>query len=64
MLFNLAVPLIAAGTLVPVMVCAVQAWMKKCWGIIGRVHYTLVGLAGLALQWWLNHYDLLFLGFK
>jgi hypothetical protein len=64
MLFNLAVPLIAAGTLVPVMVWAVRACMKKYWGITGRVHYTLVVPAGLAFLWWLNHYDLFFLHFK
>ena len=63
MLFNHAVPLIAAGTLVPVMAWAVWAWTKEWWGIIGRVHYTLVVPAGLALLWWLNHYDLLCLRF-
>jgi len=63
-LFNLTVPAIAAETLVPVVVWAVRAWMKKYWGIIGRVHYTLVVPAGLAFLWWLNYYGLLFLHLK
>ena len=48
----------------PVVVWAVRAWMKKYWGIIGRVHYTLVVPAGLAFLWWLNYYGLLFLHLK
>ncbi len=37
-------------------------WRNGYWSTQGRVHYTLVTLAALALVWWLNYWNLL--GFR
>jgi hypothetical protein len=34
-----------------VVLLAAAAWWKRWWGLAGRVHYTLVALAALALLW-------------
>jgi hypothetical protein len=35
------------------------AWKQKYWTLLGRIHYTLVTLAGLAFAWWLNYWNLI-----
>ncbi|MGH3147256.1 MAG: serine hydrolase domain-containing protein, partial [Rubrobacter sp.] len=37
----------------------VPAWTRSYWGMAGRVHYTLVALAGLAFVWFLYYWNLL-----
>jgi hypothetical protein len=51
----------AALTLVGV-VMAVRSWVRGDWGVVGRVHYSLVVLAGAAFVWFLDHWNLL--GFR
>jgi hypothetical protein len=46
---------LAAGALAS----TVPAWRKRYWGVAGRVHYTLVALAGLAFVWFLYYWNLL-----
>jgi hypothetical protein len=40
-------------------VFTVLAWKNRYWGVIGRVHYTLVTLAAVAFIWFLNYWNLL-----
>ncbi|KCZ71384.1 hypothetical protein ANME2D_02112 [Candidatus Methanoperedens nitroreducens] len=35
------------------------AWMRRYFGIPGRIHYTLVMLAVLAFIWWLAYWNLI-----
>jgi CubicO group peptidase (beta-lactamase class C family) len=39
------------------------AWRKGYWRLTGRLHYTLVALAGVAFAWSLHHWNLLTFGF-
>jgi CubicO group peptidase (beta-lactamase class C family) len=38
---------------------ALLAWVKGYWGFPGRLHYSLVALAGSSLLWWSWHWNLL-----
>jgi CubicO group peptidase (beta-lactamase class C family) len=38
---------------------SVRAWTQKYWSLAGRIHYSLVTVAGLALLGWLYHWNLL-----
>ena len=47
------------GFLVVLPVClALLAWSKGYWGLLGRLHYTLVALAAVAFVWSLNFWHL------
>jgi CubicO group peptidase (beta-lactamase class C family) len=50
--------LLAALTVVAVLF-AVLAWVRRYWGLLGRIHYTLVTLAAVGLIWFLNFWNLL-----
>jgi CubicO group peptidase (beta-lactamase class C family) len=39
------------------------AWIKGYWRLTGRIHYTLVALAGIGFTWFLYYWNLLSLGF-
>jgi hypothetical protein len=58
----LALPLLGAALALAVAACAGVAWARRDWGVLGRVHYTLVALAGLAFVWWTAYWNLL--GFR
>ena len=55
----LAFPVLATVLTVGAVVFTVLAWRNKYWGLLGRVHYTLVALAALTFAWWLNYWNLL-----
>ncbi len=38
---------------------AVIAWWKRWWGSAGRLHYTVIALAGLALLWYEVYWEFL-----
>jgi hypothetical protein len=38
---------------------AIVAWRKGWWGLVGRLHYTLVALAALAILWFEVYWKLL-----
>jgi hypothetical protein len=38
---------------------ALQSWAKGYWSFPGRLHYSLVALAGTTLLWWTWHWNLL-----
>jgi hypothetical protein len=37
----------------------VKAWQQNYWTLFGRIHFTIVTLAGLALVWWFNYWNLI-----
>jgi CubicO group peptidase (beta-lactamase class C family) len=41
---------------------ALVAWRKRYWRFTGRLHYTLVALAGVAFCWFLSYWNLLQFG--
>jgi CubicO group peptidase (beta-lactamase class C family) len=51
----LPIAVLALGTLA----FTVVAWRRRYWGVAGRVHYTLVALAGLAFVWFMYYWNLL-----
>lgn len=53
------VSLLTCITTVRLVVCAGQAWRSKYWGVLGRVHYTLVIFAGLVFVPFLLYWNLL-----
>jgi CubicO group peptidase (beta-lactamase class C family) len=55
----LALPLIAAVLTVVAFVFSVNAWRKRYWRASGRIGYTLVLAAAVALLAWLNYFNLL-----
>jgi CubicO group peptidase (beta-lactamase class C family) len=60
--FVLVLPLVAAVLTIAALGFTVLAWKNRYWGVVGRVHYTLVTVAALAFIWWLNYWNLL--GFR
>jgi CubicO group peptidase (beta-lactamase class C family) len=40
------------------------AWRKRYWRVSGRLHYTLVALAGIGFIWFLYYWNLLAFGWK
>ena len=50
----LAIPLFAATAWF-----SLRAWMRKYWSLAGRIHYSLVTVAGLTLLGWLYYWNLL-----
>ena len=58
----LAAWLLAAVLTIVLTAMTVWVWRKRFWGVMARVHYTLVTLAALAFVWFLNYWNLL--GFR
>ncbi len=58
----LAVGVVGALSTAGLGVCTAVAWKKGYWGLVGRVHLTLVTLTGLGFVWFLHHWNLL--GFR
>lgn len=46
-------------TIREILVFAVLAWVRGYWNPIGRLHYSLVALTGLAFVWFRNYWNLL-----
>jgi CubicO group peptidase (beta-lactamase class C family) len=59
----LAVPQVCVLLAGLTVVGCVVAWVKGYWRVTGRLHYTLVALAGLGLTWFLYYWNLLTFGF-
>jgi CubicO group peptidase (beta-lactamase class C family) len=51
-------PALAILTAIAVLACLI-AWLKGYWRFTGRVHYTLVALAGVGFTWFLYYWNLL-----
>ena len=55
----LALPYLVAALTLGVLVYAALAWMRRYWGLFGRLHYTLVALSALVFVALLGYYGLL-----
>lgn len=60
--FVLVLPLLAAVLTIGALCFTMLAWKNRYWGVVGRVHYTLVTVAALGFIWFLNYWNLL--GFR
>jgi hypothetical protein len=54
-----ALPLLAALLTISLIAFAVLAWKEGYWGVLGRVHYSLVTLGALAWLPFLHYWNLL-----
>jgi hypothetical protein len=52
---SLAMPFLAGL----VIVLALRAWFRNDWGLLARIHYSLVAVAGIAFAWFLDAWNLL-----
>jgi hypothetical protein len=57
-------PLVAIPLLAASMWFSIRAWTGKYWSLAGRIHYSLVTAAGLALLSWLYYWNLLGFQYK
>jgi CubicO group peptidase (beta-lactamase class C family) len=60
----LAVPQFCAGLAAITVLGCLVAWIKRYWRVTGRLHYTLVALAGIGFTWFLFYWNLLRFGFE
>jgi CubicO group peptidase (beta-lactamase class C family) len=58
----LTLPLLSAALAAGVLACALLAWKRGYWGVVGRLHYSLVALSALTFVVLLAYYNLL--GFR
>lgn len=55
----LALGYIGLALLTGVLCFALLAWKDRYWGLLDRLHYTLIALAGVGMFWLLAHWHLL-----
>jgi len=55
----LSLPYPGAGLALLALAFCALAWVRGYWGWKGRVHYTLLALAGAAFVWWLRFWKIL-----
>src|SRR5215207_8635203 len=55
----LGLGVLSAALTVGALIYGVLAWKRSYWGIVARVHYTLVTVAAVAFVWFLNYWNLL-----
>jgi CubicO group peptidase (beta-lactamase class C family) len=60
----LAVAQFCAGLAGLAVIGCLLAWLNRYWRFSGRLHYTLVALAGIAFTFFLYHWNFLTFGFK
>jgi hypothetical protein len=58
----LALPQVCAVLAGLTVLACLIAWMRGYWRLTGRLHYTLVALAGVGFVWFLYHWNLLSFG--
>ena len=62
--YLLLVPQVCAVLAGLVLVGCLVAWRNRYWRVSGRLHYTLVALAGVAFVWFLHYSNLLSFGLQ
>ncbi len=62
--YLLLVPQVCAVLAALVLVGCLVAWRNRYWRVSGRLHYTLVALAGVAFVWFLHYSNLLSFGLQ
>lgn len=55
----LRIPLVTTALAAVVLCLAACAWKKRWWSVWGRVHYTVVAVAGLVFVWFFAYWNLL-----
>ena len=55
----LIIPLLTGALAVAVLVLAVLAWRRRTWSFWGRLHYSLVAVAGVLFLWFAGYWNLL-----
>jgi CubicO group peptidase (beta-lactamase class C family) len=58
----LVIPLLTTVLTPAALILAVLAWKRRAWSVGGRLHYSLVALAGLPFLWFAGNWNLL--GFR
>jgi CubicO group peptidase (beta-lactamase class C family) len=58
----LVIPPICAGLTIFIVLGCLLAWRNRYWRVTGRLHYTLVALAGVGFTWFLYNWNLLTAG--
>ena len=53
------IPIVQVGLLLVLLGLTIQAWRKKYWTLVGRLHYTVVTLAALAWIFFAVQYNLI-----
>jgi CubicO group peptidase (beta-lactamase class C family) len=62
MQYLLLLPQVCVGLTALAFLCSIVAWAKGYWRFSGRLHYTLVALAGIGFVWFLHYWNLLTFG--
>jgi CubicO group peptidase (beta-lactamase class C family) len=62
--YLMLIPQVCAVLAALVLVGCLVAWRNRYWRVSGRVHYTLVALAGVAFVWFLQYSNLLLFGLQ
>jgi CubicO group peptidase (beta-lactamase class C family) len=57
-LFSL--PLIMAVIAIGLIISTMLVWVRRHFGVLGRVYFTALTLAAIVFLWWLDHWNLLF----
>ncbi|MFO0919241.1 MAG: serine hydrolase domain-containing protein [Planctomycetaceae bacterium] len=60
----LAIPQVCAGLAVLTVLGSLIAWQQGYWTLSGRLHYSLVALAGIGFVWFLSYWNLLNFGWN
>jgi hypothetical protein len=58
-----ALVLVSGMGAIAMLAWTVGAWRQRAWGLVGRLHYTLVAAAALYFVWYLNRVNLFLLRF-
>jgi CubicO group peptidase (beta-lactamase class C family) len=60
----LALPQVCVALAAVTVLGCLIAWINRYWRVSGRLHYTLVALAGVGFVAWLHYWNLLTFGFR
>ena len=55
--------LVSGAGAIALLACTAGTWRQRAWGMIGRLHYTLVAVSALYFVWYLNEVNILLLRF-
>jgi hypothetical protein len=51
--------LVSGAGVIGLLACVVGVWRQRAWGIVARLHYTLVAISALYFVWYLNMVNVL-----
>ncbi len=53
------IPPLTTGLTLGLLIFAVRVWKNQSWSLIGRLHYSLITLAGCGFIFFLSYWNLL-----